>query len=209
MISEKQLLANQNNAKRSTGPRTPEGKALASQNNLKHGLLAQKTVIKGENQADFDLYHEQMLTELAPATRMESMLSDRIIALSWRLDRATHAQTLTYNAMKYNRDNPRESKRRLQSLLASTGNQPPSDPSIPWPDLTLGHIAMNDFADSRVLDRLLMYERRIEHSLFKTILQLQRLQYLRKAGFQKNPLTKLCDTNPFSKVGKPSQHAVQ
>jgi hypothetical protein len=41
-------------------------------------------------------------------------------------------------------------------------------------------MAIKDFSNSRVLERLLMYERRIEHSLYKTMLELQRLQLLRK-----------------------------
>ena len=43
-ISERKLKANQANAKKSTGPRTPQGKAYSSANSLKHGLLA-KTVL--------------------------------------------------------------------------------------------------------------------------------------------------------------------
>ena len=39
-LSEKQLAANRENAKRSTGPRTPEGKARAARNSRKHGLAA-------------------------------------------------------------------------------------------------------------------------------------------------------------------------
>ena len=39
-LSDKQLAANRENAKRSTGPRTPEGKSRASQNSRKHGLAA-------------------------------------------------------------------------------------------------------------------------------------------------------------------------
>ena len=39
-ISQKQLEANRKNALKSTGPRTPEGKAAISRNALKHGIFA-------------------------------------------------------------------------------------------------------------------------------------------------------------------------
>lgn len=40
MATPAQIAANRRNAKRSTGPITPEGKAICSQNALKHGLSA-------------------------------------------------------------------------------------------------------------------------------------------------------------------------
>jgi len=46
--------------------------------------------------------------------------------------------------------------------------------------LSLGEVAVNDFSNTRVLDRLVMYERRIENSLYRTQLQLERLQLRRK-----------------------------
>ena len=54
MTTEKQLRANRKNAKKSTGPNTPEGKARSSKNALKHGLLARDAVLPGEDPADFD-----------------------------------------------------------------------------------------------------------------------------------------------------------
>ena len=45
MASEKQLLANQQNALKSTGPKTTGGKALAARNSLKQGLLAKEVVV--------------------------------------------------------------------------------------------------------------------------------------------------------------------
>ena len=40
MASDKQNEANRRNAEQSTGPKTAEGKAIAAQNSLRHGLRA-------------------------------------------------------------------------------------------------------------------------------------------------------------------------
>ncbi|MHC4926779.1 MAG: hypothetical protein ACYTER_05520, partial [Planctomycetota bacterium] len=54
------------------------------------------------------------------------------------------------------------------------------------PLLNLGRIAIKDFSKTRVLERLLMSERRIENSLFKSQQQLQHLQYQRKRRESQN-----------------------
>jgi len=84
MSSESQILANRLNARKSTGPKTPQGKALVAQNALKHGLSARRDVITAESQADFDLHRDTLLAELDPQTPMESFLADRIVSLSWK-----------------------------------------------------------------------------------------------------------------------------
>ena len=88
MATEAQVVANRLNAQKSTGPRTDAGKAAVAQNAVRHGLLAQQAVIRGEDPGEFEFYRDQMLGELAPAGAMESMLAERIVGLAWRLRRA-------------------------------------------------------------------------------------------------------------------------
>ncbi len=179
MATEAQIRANQRNAQKSTGPRTSEGKAAVSQNAIQHGLLTRQNVISSESQADFDLYRERMLAELAPASPMESMLAERIVTLSWRLKRTGRIQNQTIDAL--NADNTSSPLSKLaQSLFFKNQDQSQAGPSTSAAHLALGRMAIKDFANARVLDRLLMYERRMEHSLYKTILELQRLHIIRK-----------------------------
>ncbi len=179
MASQTQILANRRNAQKSTGPHTSEGKAAVSQNAVKHGLLTRQDVISSEGQADFDLYREQMLAELAPVSPMESMLAERIVSLSWRLKRAGRIQNQAIDALNANNTSGPLAK-LTQSLFFKNHDLPQADPSESAANLALGRMAIKDFSHARVLDRLLMYERRIEHSLYKTILELQRLDLIRK-----------------------------
>ena len=179
MATEAQILANQHNAQKSTGPRTHEGKAAVSQNAIQHGLSARKDVISSESQAHFDLYRERMLAELAPASPMESMLTERIVTLSWRLKRAGKIQNQAIDALNADIISSPLTKLK-QSLFFKGADQPHTDPSNSVTNLALGRIAIKDFANARVLERLLMYERRIEHSLYKTILEFQRLHLIKK-----------------------------
>jgi hypothetical protein len=63
MATAAQIAAHRLNAQKSTGPRTPEGKAASSFNALKHGMDAASIVIPGEDPAEYDTlasdYHRQ------------------------------------------------------------------------------------------------------------------------------------------------------
>jgi len=87
MMSQAKVNANRRNARKSTGPRTPSGKAAASMNAVKHGLSARMPVIPGENEAEFQVYTAEWLEELQPAGPMEAFLAERIISIAWRLRR--------------------------------------------------------------------------------------------------------------------------
>ena len=179
MSTKAQIIANRRNCQKSTGPRTPKGKAIVSQNAIKHGLWARQALISSEKKKDFDIYREQFLCELAPESPMESMLAERIVILSWRLIRNGRIQAQTINAMKANNKTSPLAK-LTQSLLLKNAKQSQAASSTPPAHLALGRLAIKDFSSARVLDRLLMYERRIEHSLFKTNLEFQRLRLMRK-----------------------------
>ena len=178
MTTQAKIRANRQNAQKSTGPRTTRGKALASKNSLKHGLSANRNVIAPESQADYELYREQILAELTPLTPIESMLADRVICLSWRLKRAVRIQNQAIDALlQRNTSNPlAKIAQSLQLKLpdrSKTAQTPAED------NLALGRASITDLSNARVIERLLMYERRIEHSLFRTIQQLQHLNLIR------------------------------
>ena len=177
MASQSQVSANRSNARKSTGPRTAEGKATVAQNAVKHGLSARLDVIKGEDQAEFDLQRKAMLGELAPVGPMESMLAERVVSLSWRLRRIERIQNEVFDALLADRSSPLA--KFVQSLQPKVAGQPKDGPDGEG-DLDLGRAVIKDFSNSRVLDRLLMYERRMEHSLYKTMAELQRLRLVRE-----------------------------
>ena len=92
MTNPAQLAANRRNAQKSTGPKTAEGKAAASQNALRHGLTAGKILCDGERRADFASFTAALREALAPGDEVEEQLAERIILSAWRLRRAARAE---------------------------------------------------------------------------------------------------------------------
>ncbi len=174
MASEAQVLANRCNAQKSTGPRTPEGKAVVSQNAVKHGLLAKQAVIVGEDPGEYEFYRDQMVGELGPVGLVESMLAERVVSLSWRLRRAERLQNEAFDAMYI-----KETTGPLAKLTRSL-HPKPAECGRSEDDLALGRVVLHGFSNDRVLDRLMMYERRIEQSLYKAVAELQQQRLLRE-----------------------------
>jgi hypothetical protein len=83
-ISEKQLIANRLNSKRSTGPRTPEGKARASMNNCRTGMRSSKDVLPGEDRTLYEQRRRNAIRDLGPRNDTETALVERHVRLEWR-----------------------------------------------------------------------------------------------------------------------------
>src|SRR5215210_558428 len=93
MTSDKKAEANRRNALKSTGPKTPEGKAAVRLNAVKHGLLSQDVLLPGEDEAALKELGERLRDELQPAGELESLIVERIIATHWRLRRLGRVET--------------------------------------------------------------------------------------------------------------------
>ena len=79
----KSETARQNGA-RSKGPVTPEGKAIASQNALRHGMLSQTVVLEGESKDLFEQLLTSITAEIQPRTPIETGLVERMATAHWR-----------------------------------------------------------------------------------------------------------------------------
>ena len=93
MPTNAQIKANRKNAKKSTGPRTEEGKSRVAKNALKHGLLARDTVLPGEDPADFDRQLSALEADIQPANSLEFELVRQIADAQWRMRRLTRLET--------------------------------------------------------------------------------------------------------------------
>ena len=93
MTTNARIKANRKNAKKSTGPRTEDGKARVAKNALKHGLLARDTVLPGEDPADFDRQLSALEADLQPANSLEFELVRQIADSQWRMRRLTRLET--------------------------------------------------------------------------------------------------------------------
>jgi len=92
MATQKQIEANRRNAQKSTGPRTPEGRAASSQNALRHGLTAEQVIVQGESKEEFLAFYREHYDVLNPTDPVAESLVERIIMFEWRLRRMYRAE---------------------------------------------------------------------------------------------------------------------
>jgi hypothetical protein len=81
----------------STGPRTAAGKAISSQNSLKHGLASGRLIIEGEDPADYQTNLDEYLADLKPVGKTETALVTEIANAQWFKDRALRFQAIAFN----------------------------------------------------------------------------------------------------------------
>jgi hypothetical protein len=87
MATRKQIQANRLNARKSTGPRTSEGKARSSMNALRTGIDAESHLIPGEWNGDLHRIRTEYYDRYHPVTPAQRMFADTLIDSEWLLRR--------------------------------------------------------------------------------------------------------------------------
>src|ERR1700733_5402940 len=97
MTTEKQLLANVNNAQLSTGPTTVSGKAIVATNAIKHGIFTKDLILTSEigqeNENEYLEILNNLVDCLSPCNQMENLLVEKIAVDFWRLRRTIRFET--------------------------------------------------------------------------------------------------------------------
>jgi len=78
--------------RKTSGPRTPEGKQRSKQNALKHGIFSKTALLKDESQSEFDSLLDGLLNDLQPEGTLEQLLVEKLAALAWRQRRLLLAE---------------------------------------------------------------------------------------------------------------------
>ena len=162
MPTKAQINANRNNAKKSTGPRSEEGKARVAKNALKHGLLARDAVLPSEDLADFDSQLSALEADIQPANSLESELVRQIADAQWRMRRLTRLETGFLAASL-------AATRRLMERLHPDSLQPGYDGET----LLLGSGMIDK---TQTLVHLARYDGHLSRRFFRAIKQLRDLR---------------------------------
>ena len=165
MTSKKQIAANRRNAGKSTGPRTPEGKAKVSMNAVKHGLTAESVLIPGEDPEELGEFREGLLVGLAPLGDVELFFADLFVRECWRLRRLAFMEA----------EIVAEGLRRWREFGAlEAGEEEVRGAALP--ELSGTAVAAKLLRETDVFPKLGRYGTQIERSVYRALHQLERLQ---------------------------------
>ncbi len=160
MVSEKRIEANRKNAQRSTGPRTPAGRAKSSMNALRHGITGQVSIMNEEDRVAHDKFVQDLIDGLKPEGALELQFASVIAEDFWRLQRI----------------------RAVENDMLALGNfSDAADIDVDHPEVHASLTRAQTFLDkSKDFERLTLYEQRINRAIEKNRKQLDELQAERK-----------------------------
>src|SRR4051794_9643302 len=93
MTSFRQFQANRQNAQKSTGPTTTEGKQKSRCNAVRHGLTAETVIGQLEDAEDYKAFEAAIIADYDAQSAVERELVLRLASLLWRLRRGAKMET--------------------------------------------------------------------------------------------------------------------
>jgi hypothetical protein len=160
MPTEKQIAANRENAKKSTGPRTETGKSKVRLNAKRDGITGQVITLPAEDLPIFEKLKADLIAELNPQTLLEQKLASAIAWDTWRLDRL----------------------RAVEMNLFALGSQEEiADTDNPQIDASLAD-AQTFQRESQKFALMSIYEQRLSRGIHKNIAALKDLRKEREAN---------------------------
>jgi hypothetical protein len=206
----RRIEANRRNAQRSTGPKTPEGKARTAQNAVVTGLLARGTLLPDEDPQALETLAEAMETAWKPEGTQEQLLVEMMVRALWRLgrlgrveagifawkhysilvERASHeAQTYERSAVRGLMDHDDQTaitdpQKHHQARAAAQHLRDLRHGAT----ATIGLTFIRGSSGADAFSKLSRYEAAIERSYYRALHELQRLQHARRGGQVPPPL---------------------
>jgi hypothetical protein len=161
--------SNRRNSLRSTGPKTPQGKAKVSTNAVKHGAYSEALTLLLESPEDFQALRSGLVDTLTPKGLMETRLVDRLASLWWRMDRSKMAANQAlWMAGRRGLSNP------LAGIFGDLVMMSEAE------TLDADECRVSGAWDHDTQERLLRHELTLERSFFRGLHELERLQAKRQ-----------------------------
>ncbi len=167
--TRKQRSANRKNAKKSTGPKTEEGKQASGQNAITHGLHARDVVIASkylrEDPDEYRALLQSLHETLEPVGKFEEYLVGKIANALWRCNRAAAAETAYVNRSLDDIDDKVSSNIRISQLISDDpeiDDDPDSDYYCERRNL---FVSANMVPGEHVSANILRYEMRLDRQL--------------------------------------------
>jgi hypothetical protein len=119
MSTRAQRRASRINAEKSTGARTPQGKAASSLNAVRHGLCSQQAVLPGEDAEALSDLSREFYKSIRPVGPQELFCVEKMILAYWRMRRiaAMEAEIFQAPAEDDETPNPIATRDKRLSLL--------------------------------------------------------------------------------------------
>ena len=180
VTSSRKRAANRRNAGLSTGPKSASGKAVASKNALKHGVLSRQVVLPDEDPAEFEEFRRRLMDDLKPTGELETVFAERIMLGAWRLRRVVRLEAAVIRSQESDLqafpDLATSMTAASRVPSAPSGAVQPASDDQARAEQSVYTAMVRDAHGTNQLERLRRYETTIEKSLLSSVHELERLQ---------------------------------